>query len=73
MVFPSDVKRFSVIQEMNIDSLLSKIEFVGDQLKGYTEKMVFSFAGQDLINSPRLQRMTETPIMTRSAITGRMK
>lgn len=29
---------------ISIDSLLSKIENIGDQLKGYTEKLVFSFA-----------------------------
>jgi DNA repair photolyase len=31
-------------KDIDIDSLLSKIEHIGDQLKGYTEKMVFSFA-----------------------------
>lgn len=29
---------------INIDKLLKKIENIGDQLKGYTEKLVFSFA-----------------------------
>lgn len=29
--------------EITIDSLLSKIEYIGDALKGYTEKLVFSF------------------------------
>lgn len=29
---------------INIDKLLSKIEFIGDCLLGYTEKLVFSFA-----------------------------
>lgn len=30
--------------EINIDKLLSKIERIGDQLQGYTEKLVFSYA-----------------------------
>ena len=30
--------------KISIDDLLSKIEFIGDQLKGFTEKLVFSFA-----------------------------
>jgi DNA repair photolyase len=30
--------------DIDIDKLLSKIEQIGDQLKGYTEKLVFSFA-----------------------------
>lgn len=30
--------------DINIDKLLSKIERIGDQLKGYTEKLVFSYA-----------------------------
>lgn len=30
--------------DINIDKLLKKIENIGDQLKGYTEKLVFSFA-----------------------------
>ena len=29
--------------KINIDSLLAKIESIGDQLEGYTEKLVFSF------------------------------
>ncbi len=29
---------------LTIDKLLNKIEYIGDQLKGYTEKLVFSFA-----------------------------
>lgn len=29
--------------QISIDSLLAKIENIGDQLKGYTEKLVFSF------------------------------
>lgn len=29
--------------KINIDKLLSKIEGIGDQLKGYTEKLVFSY------------------------------
>lgn len=30
--------------DISIDTLLSKIENIGDQLKGYTEKLVFSYA-----------------------------
>lgn len=30
--------------EINVDTLLSKIEYIGDQLKGYAEKFVFSYA-----------------------------
>ena len=30
--------------DISIDTLLSKIEYIGDQLKGYTEKLVFSYA-----------------------------
>ena len=30
--------------DISIDTLLSKIERIGDQLQGYTEKLVFSFA-----------------------------
>lgn len=30
--------------DISIDSLLSKIEHIGDQLQGYTEKLVFSYA-----------------------------
>lgn len=30
--------------DIDIDKLLKKIEYIGDQLKGYTEKLVFSFA-----------------------------
>lgn len=30
--------------KISIDSLLQKIEYIGDRLKGYTEKLVFSFA-----------------------------
>lgn len=29
--------------KISIDNLLSKIEYIGDRLKGYTEKLVFSF------------------------------
>ena len=31
-------------KDISIDSLLQKIENIGDQLQGYTEKLVFSFA-----------------------------
>lgn len=31
-------------EDIDIDKLLKKIENIGDQLKGYTEKLVFSFA-----------------------------
>lgn len=30
--------------KIDIDKLLQKIEYIGDQLRGYTEKLVFSFA-----------------------------
>lgn len=30
--------------KINMDKLLRKIEYIGDQLRGYTEKLVFSFA-----------------------------
>ena len=30
--------------DISIDTLLSKIEYIGDQLQGYTEKLVFSYA-----------------------------
>ena len=30
--------------DISIDALLSKIEFIGDHLQGYTEKLVFSYA-----------------------------
>lgn len=31
-------------ETIGVDDLLRKIEFIGDRLKGYTEKLVFSFA-----------------------------
>ncbi|MBQ9676711.1 MAG: DUF1848 domain-containing protein [Prevotella sp.] len=34
--------------DISIDTLLSRIERIGDQLQGYTEKLVFSFA--DILN-----------------------
>ena len=45
--FGSVIWRFDPLMltdNINIDSLLRKIENIGDQLKGYTEKLVFSFA-----------------------------
>ena len=30
--------------QINIDNLLKKVEYIGDQLLGYTEKLVFSYA-----------------------------
>lgn len=30
--------------DISIDTLLAKIEYIGDQLKGYTDKLVFSYA-----------------------------
>lgn len=45
--FGSVVWRFDPLMltpEIDIDKLLKKIENIGDQLKGYTEKLVFSFA-----------------------------
>lgn len=38
---------------IDIDRLLSKIEFIGDRLKGYTDKLVFSFA--DIITYRKVQ------------------
>ena len=45
--FGSVVWRFDPLMltdDIDIDKLLKKIENIGDQLKGYTEKLVFSFA-----------------------------
>lgn len=45
--FGSVVWRFDPLMltdNIDIDKLLKKIENIGDQLKGYTEKLVFSFA-----------------------------
>ena len=39
--------------EINIDLLLSKIENIGNQLVGYTEKLVFSFA--DILSYRKVQ------------------
>ncbi len=32
-----------ITEELNIDKLLKRIEYIGDKLQGYTEKLVFSF------------------------------
>jgi DNA repair photolyase len=45
--FGSVIWRFDPLMltdEIDISKLLKKIEHIGDQLKGYTEKLVFSFA-----------------------------
>lgn len=45
--FGSVIWRFDPLMltdDIDIDKLLMKIENIGDQLKGYTEKLVFSFA-----------------------------
>ena len=45
--FGSVIWRFDPLMltdDINVDKLLSKIENIGNQLKGYTEKLVFSFA-----------------------------
>lgn len=45
--FGSVIWRFDPLMltdDIGIDKLLKKIENIGDQLKGYTEKLVFSFA-----------------------------
>lgn len=45
--FGSVIWRFDPLMltdDIDIESLLSKIMVIGDQLKGYTEKLVFSFA-----------------------------
>ncbi len=39
--------------QINIDTLLKKIENIGDQLHGYTEKLVFSFA--DIMSYRKVQ------------------
>ena len=39
--------------QISIDNLLAKIENIGDQLLGYTEKLVFSFA--DIVNYRKVQ------------------
>lgn len=33
-----------LMESLSLDGLLDKVERIGDQLKGYTEKMVFSYA-----------------------------
>ena len=40
--------------EITIDALLEKIAHIGDQLHGYTEKLVFSFA--DISTYPKVRR-----------------
>lgn len=39
--------------EISIEDLLAKIEYIGDKLKGYTEKLVFSYA--DISNYKKVQ------------------
>ena len=39
--------------DIDITKLLKKIEYIGDQLKGYTEKLVFSFADISLYRKVR--------------------
>ena len=39
--------------EISIDTLLNKIERIGEQLRGYTEKMVFSFA--DIVSYKKVE------------------
>ena len=43
--------------EIDINKLLKKIENIGDQLKGYTEKLVFSFA--DISNYRKVKKNLE--------------
>ena len=43
--------------DISIDSLLQKIQRIGDQLKGYTEKLVFSFA--DIVMYKKVKRNLE--------------
>lgn len=41
------IRRFDPLMltdDIDVDKLLGKIERIGDQLKGYTEKLVFSYA-----------------------------
>lgn len=44
--------------DINVDKLLSKIENIGNQLKGYTEKLVFSFA--DIASYRKVKHNLET-------------
>lgn len=43
--------------DISIDTLLAKIEYIGDQLKGYTEKLVFSYA--DILNYRKVKANLE--------------
>lgn len=43
--------------DITIDTLLSKIEHIGNQLKGYTEKLVFSYA--DILNYRKVKANLE--------------
>lgn len=37
-----------ITDDISVDKLLAKVQNIGDQLKGYTEKLVFSYADIDL-------------------------
>jgi DNA repair photolyase len=43
--------------DISIDTLLAKMELIGDQLKGYTEKLVFSYA--DILNYRKVKANLE--------------
>jgi len=61
---------------ISVDTLLSKVEAIGNELKGYTEKMVFSFADiaayrkvrTNLINNNIRYREFEAPEMLQFAV-----
>ena len=46
-----------ITDKISINDLLNKIEYIGDRLKGYTEKLVFSFA--DILSYSRVQKNLE--------------
>ena len=52
----------------DIDELTSRIEFIGDQLKGYTNKLVFSFIDINTYKSVQNKLIKETSYFTRDCI-----
>jgi len=47
--------------DISIDTLLAKIEYIGDQLKGYTDKLVFSYA--DILSYRKVKANLEKSII----------
>jgi len=43
--------------QISLDDLLAKIEYIGNQLQGYTEKLIFSFA--DIVSYAKVKRNLE--------------